>query len=169
MNKELDHLYNALFLSLEQEYELYQELLESIKEETASLKSCTATDISDFNSRNETILHSLRRASEIRSATIKKINSHLHLDEPVAMTQLIAYAQDQTRQRMINYQEKFADLILQIGAANNRSRDMIRFSLSHINNTLNYINSLISPTKNYDQQGKVKAGNLQGRLISKAG
>lgn len=169
MNRELDLLYNALYLSLEQEYECYQEFLKSIKEEATLLKRCTAADLLELNARNERLLLSLGMASELRANAIKKITSHLHLDEPVTMGQLIAYAQNQTRQNLIHCQAKFADLIHRIKKANDHNKDLITFSLTHINNTLSYINSLFSVNPNYDYRGKIQAGNLQGRLISKAG
>jgi flagellar biosynthesis/type III secretory pathway chaperone len=154
---------------MEQEYERYQELLETIEEETNTLIFCTSTDIIDFNSRNERLLLSVKMASEIRMNAIKKITSYLHLDEPVTMGQLIAYAPDNIRQNLVDYKEKFADMILKIQQTNNHNRELITASLSHINNTLNYIDSLTCPSPNYDRNGQIKAGNLQSRLISEAG
>jgi hypothetical protein len=154
---------------MEQEYGRYQELLEAIEEEAKILISCTSTDIIDFNSRNERLLLSVKAASEIRTNAIKKIASSLHLDEPVTMAQLIAYAQDKTRQNLIDFKEKFADLILKIEKTNNHNRELIAASLSHINNTLNYIGILTCSNPNYDRQGRIRAGNLQSRLISEAG
>jgi flagellar biosynthesis/type III secretory pathway chaperone len=169
MNKDLDLLYASLSLSMEQEYERYQELLEAIKEESKSLISCTAADIVNFNSRNDRLLLSVKMASEIRMSAIDKIASCLHLDEPVTMAQLIAHARVSTRQNLIECKEKFADLILKIRQANNLNRELIAASLSHINNTLNYISCLRCPLPNYDRHGQIRAGNLQSRLISQAG
>lgn len=169
MNKDLDLLYKSLHLSMEQEYERYGELLEAIEEESKSLISCNATDILDFNSRNDRLLLSVRMASEIRMGAIKKITARLHLEEPVTMGQLIAHAQANTRQNLIACKEKFADLILKIRQTNNLNRELIAASLSHINNTMNYINSLTCPLPNYDRHGQIRAGNLQYRLISQAG
>lgn len=169
MNKDVDFLYKSLYLSMEQEYERYLELLEAIEEEADTLISCTPTDIIDFNSRNERLLLSVNMASEIRLNAIKKITSFLDLDEPVTMGQLISYAQDETRQNLIDYKEKFADLILKVQKTNNHNRALIEASLSHINNTLNYIGGLTCSSPNYDRHGQIGAGNLQSRLISEAG
>jgi flagellar biosynthesis/type III secretory pathway chaperone len=169
MNKDLDFLYKSLYLSMEQEYECYRELLEAIEEEATALINCTSKDIIDFNSRNERLLLSVKMAADIRMNAIKKITSYLHLDEPVTMGQLIAYAQDNIRQNIIDYKEKFADMILKIRRTNNHNRELIAASLSHINNTLNYIDSLTCPSPNYDRNGQIKAGNLHSRLISEAG
>jgi hypothetical protein len=169
MNKDLDLLYKSLYLSMEQEYERYQELFEAIEEESKTLISCTATDIIDFNSRNDRLLLSVQMASEIRMSAIKKITSCLHLDGTVTMGQLIAHAQVNTRQNLIDCKEKFADLVLKIRQTNSLNRELIAASLSHINNTLNYISNLTSPLPNYDRHGQIRAGNLQSRLISQAG
>jgi flagellar biosynthesis/type III secretory pathway chaperone len=108
-------------------------------------------------------------ASEIRLNAVKKIASSLHLNEPVTMGQLISYAQDKTRQNLIDYKEKFAELILTVQKANNHNRALIEASLSYINNTLHYISSLTCSSPNYDRNGQIGAGNLQSRLISAAG
>jgi flagellar biosynthesis/type III secretory pathway chaperone len=169
MNKDLDSLYNALVLSLEREYEYYRELLDAMREEATTLKRCDSKDVLDFNNRNERLLLSLRTVAERRMSTVQSISSELRLDEPVSMTQLIAYAQENTRQDLIGYQEKFAEMMVQIEQANNRNKDLIHASLAHVNNTINYIHHITSTNQNYDQQGQVRAGNLQGKLISQAG
>lgn len=169
MTKDLDLPYRSLILSLEQEYERYRELLEAIREESKTLISCTAADVIDFNSRNDRLLLSVRMASEIRTDAIKRITACLHLEEPVSMAQLIAHAPAGTRQNLIDCKEKFADLIREIRKTNDLNRELITSSLAHVNNTLNYINSLTSPVPNYDRQGQIRAGNLQSRLISRAG
>lgn len=169
LDLDLDYLYTSLFLSIEKEYERFQELLDALEKEASKLISCTAGDISAFNSRNEHLLLSAKMASDLRMSALNKIISCLHLDEPVTMGQLIAYAPDETRQNLIDYKEKFTDLILRIQTANNHNRELISASLSHINNTLNYISSLTCSNPNYNYHGQIRAGNLHSRLISELG
>lgn len=169
MNKDLDYLYNSLLCSMGQEYEHYQELLKTVEEEAHVLKKCNLTDILDFNIRKERVILSLNMAEDVRTGIIKKIISHLNLDEPVSMSHLAAYAQQHTRQNLIDYQEKFSGLISRIDKINESNRNLIVFSLSHISNTLNYINMLTSQHPNYNRSGQIKAENLQGRLISREG
>jgi flagellar biosynthesis/type III secretory pathway chaperone len=169
MSNDLDFLYKSLYLSLEQEYERYQELFEAIQKEANLLISGDSKDIIDFNSKNERLLLSAGMASEIRLDAINKITSCLHLEEPLTMGQLIAYAPANIRQTLIEYKEKFADMILKIQKTNNRNRDVIAVSISHINNTINYIDSLTCTNPNYDRHGQIRAGNLQSRLISEEG
>jgi hypothetical protein len=97
----------------------------------------------------------------------RKIISHLNLDEPVSMTQLVAYAQNHTRQNLIDYHEKFAGLSTRIENINENNKELISFSLAHITNTLHYINSLTSSSPHYDRYGQIKAGYLQGKVISR--
>lgn len=169
MSKDLNFLYKSLYLSLEQEYERYRELFEAIQKEASLLISGDPKVIIDFNLNNERLLLSARIASDIRLEAINKITSFLHLDQTVTMGQLIAYAPANIRQNLIDYKEKFADMILKIQKTNNRNRDLIEVSISHINNTLNYIDSLTYANPNYDRHGQIRAGNLQSRLISEAG
>jgi flagellar biosynthesis/type III secretory pathway chaperone len=169
MNKDLDHLYHALLLAMGQEYERYQALLSTIQEETDILKKCVLDDIFSSNKKKETVLQSLSIALEIRMSTINKIAEHLQIDEPVSMTQIIGSAQNHIRKNLMDYQEKFAELVKQINKANEINKQLITFSLSQVNNTISYINSLTSSSLNYSPSGQIKAGNLHGRLISQAG
>jgi tRNA isopentenyl-2-thiomethyl-A-37 hydroxylase MiaE len=167
MKKDLDFLYNSLLLSMGQEYENYQELLKTIEEESHILKKADLADILDFNTRKERALLSLNIVQEMRIAAIKKIALYLQLEEPVSITQLVAYAQSHTRQNLIDYQEKFAGLITRIEKINESNKELISFSLSHITNTLNYINILTSSNPHYDRYGQIKAEYLQGKVISR--
>jgi flagellar biosynthesis/type III secretory pathway chaperone len=108
-------------------------------------------------------------ALEIRMSTINKIAEHLKIDEPVSLTQIIGSAQNHIRKNLMDYQEKFADLVKQINKANEKNKRLITFSLSQVDNTISYINSLTSSSLNYSPSGQIKAGNLHGRLISQAG
>lgn len=169
MNKTLEHLYQSLLFCLGQEYERYQEVIKIISEESSILIKCRLEEILEFNTQKERILLSLNAASEMRVDVFNKIIAHLNLEEPVSIRQLMAYAPDDTRQNLIHYQEKFSDLMAQIEKINKNNMGLITFSLSHLRSTLNYISMLTSSSPNYDHCGQIKAGNLQGRLISQEG
>lgn len=169
MNKDLDYLYNSLLLAMGQEYERYQELLKTIEDETEILKKCVIADILNCNTKKEMVLLSLNMALDMRMSAINKIAAHLHIDKPVSMSEIIARAQTAVRQNLIDYQEKFADVITQINKVNKNNKRLITFSLANINNTISYINNLTSSYLNYNPAGQIKAGNLHGRLISQAG
>jgi hypothetical protein len=65
--------------------------------------------------------------------------------------------------------EKFSDPIARIEKINENDKSLITFSLSHIGNTMNDINSVASSRKNCDPGGELKAGHLQDRLASQEG
>jgi hypothetical protein len=169
MNRDLDFLYNSLLLAMGQEYEHYQELLNALQHETHLFKSSTLTDILEFNKGKEFLLLSINMAEATRMDIIKKILSVLKLDEPASMSQLVAHAQNNVRQNLVDYQEKFADIVSSIKTITDKNKDLIHALLSRTKKTINYINVLTSNNPNYNQYGQIKAGNLQGRLISQEG
>jgi flagellar biosynthesis/type III secretory pathway chaperone len=85
------------------------------------------------------------------------------------MTQIINCAQNPIRKNLMAYQEKFAGLIAQIDKVNKMNKNIITFSLTPINNTMSYIYSLTHLHPHYSPSGQIKAGKLQGKLISQAG
>lgn len=164
-----DHSYRSLLLALGQECEHYQELLHAVDAEEEILIGGELSGIVDFNTKNERLLLSLKMASQLREKATRQLAEALGLTEPVTMTQLIGGAEGATRKNLMAYREKFADLLGAIQRGNDRNRELISFSLAHVNNTVNYINNITSSPANYNQMGQIRAGNLQGRLISKAG
>lgn len=169
MHQDINLLYESFILSLRQEYEQYEVLLKSLIEEASIMKKSSLENILENNARKELILLSLNMASQMRGKAAQKIAVHLHFDDPLSMTKITAHAPDNSRQILADYQEKFADVIEKIKKINEDNKNMIIFSLSHIRNTFNYINSLLSTNANYNHLGHIKAENLQGRLISQAG
>ena len=79
------------------------------------------------------------------------------------MVQIISIncANYKIRKNLMDYQEKFAGLITQIDKVNKMTIKLIPFSLTHINNTSNYINILTLSHPNYNPSGQNKAGKLQ--------
>jgi len=169
MNKTLAQLYHSYVFCLGQEFERYQELIKIIGDEAEVLIRSYLDELLEFNTKKERVLISLNVATEMRLDARQKIISHLSLEEPVSMKQLIAYAQNDTRQNLIDFQEKFTDLSANLEVLNKSNMDLITFSLSNLDNSLNYINILTSSSPNYDHCGQIKAGKLQGRLISQEG
>lgn len=169
MSRDIHYLYNSLLCALGQEYERYEELFEIIGEEAKVLKGCRLQEILDSNAKQERILLSISMASEMRAGAIKNIITHLNLEPPVTIHQIIACARPQIRQDLIQYHEKFSALKSRIEQFNETNKRLIHVSLSYVSNTLNYINILTSSKPHYDHCGQIKAGNLQGRLISQEG
>ena len=65
--------------------------------------------------------------------------------------------------------EKFSDRNARIEKINENDKSLITFSLGHIGNTMNDINSVASYRKNCARGGELKAGHLQYRLTSQEG
>jgi len=169
MNQNIDLLYESLISTLGQEYDQYEALLKCLKDESMILKKSSLESILENNARKEVIVLSLNMASEMRKKAVKKIASQLHFDDPPSLTKIIAHTQGNSRQRLLDYQEKFTDVMAIIKKLNEDNKNLITFSLAHVRNTFNYISSLLASNPHYDHRGQIKAENLQGRLISQAG
>jgi flagellar biosynthesis/type III secretory pathway chaperone len=169
MQKDMDTLYESLLIALGQEYGQYEALRKALKDESAILKKTSLEHILENNARKEAIVLSLNMTAGMRRKAVDTLAAGFHLDEPVSLTTIIERAPISTRQILSDYQEKFADIMEQVQKLNEANKNLISFSLTHVRNTFNYINSLVCSNPNYDHHGQIKAGNLQGRLISQAG
>jgi|WetSurMetagenome_2_1015567.scaffolds.fasta_scaffold10155_8 hypothetical protein len=100
---------------------------------------------------------------------MNKLAAGLHSDEPASMTQIINCTQNPIRNKMTHYREIFAGVIAQTDKGNKMKKNLFTFSLTHINNTMCYIYSLIHLHPNDSPSSQIKARKLQGKLISQAG
>ena len=165
----LDALYKRLMMTLNAEIQTHARLLKIILEETQVLRKSRLSDIVDIGAAKEKAFRESETAAHLRAEAVGYIIAHLGLDEPVSFVQLAAYADIATRQELTGYREKFADLVRRIEDANEVNRQIIALTLAHVSTNINFIHSISSSIPNYDQHGQIKAGNLQGRLISQAG
>jgi flagellar biosynthesis/type III secretory pathway chaperone len=169
MDRVLASLYKRLIHALDDELQNHARLLEIILEETQALRKSRLPEILDVGTRKGDAFRQSEEAAQRRAEAVVQIVAHLGLESPVSFVQMAAYADVATRQVLIGYREKFADIVRRIEEANEINRQIIALTLAHVSNNLNFIHNISSSIPNYDQHGQIKAGNLQGRLISQAG
>lgn len=169
MDNQLASLYSSLLHILDEELRCHQHLLEVINEETQVLRNSRLTEILEISAAKEDAFHQSEAATQKRVESVERIITHMGIEVPVAFVHLAAHADAATRQILTGYREKFADIIHHIEKTNEINRQMITLTLAHINKNITFINNISSTISNYDHQGQMKAGNLQGRLISRAG
>jgi flagellar biosynthesis/type III secretory pathway chaperone len=169
MDKQIASLYKSLLHTMNEELQCHERLSDLIHEETLVLRQSRLPDILDINARKAEAYRQSEAAAQRRVESIDRIVACLGLENPVSFAQLTACADVATRQILIGYREKFADMVRHIEKTNEINRQIITLTLAHVSNNLNFIHSISSSIPNYDQRGQIKAGNLQGRLISQAG
>ena len=162
-------LYKSLLRTLEEEVQHHERLLELIHEETLVLRKSLLPEILDITARKGEAYRQSEAAVQRRVESIDGIIAYLGLENPLSFSQLAACTDVATRQILIGYREKFTDIVCRIEKTNEINRQIIALTLAHVSNNLNYIHSISSKIPNYDHHGQIKAGNLQGRLISQAG
>ncbi|MFH1081239.1 MAG: flagellar protein FlgN [Pseudomonadota bacterium] len=168
-DKVLASLFQRLIHALDDELQSHAHLLEIILEETQALRKGRLPEILDVGAKKGDAFRQSEAAAHKRAETIAKIVAHMGLEASVSFVQMAACADIATRQVLTRYREKFADIVNRIEEANEINRQIIALTLAHVSNNLNFIHNISSSIPNYDQQGQIKAGNLQGRLISQAG
>lgn len=168
-DETLASLYNRLLDTLDDELQCHTNLLGIILEETQVLRKSRLPDILDIGARKGDAFRQSEAAAHRRAEAVGRIIARLGLDGPVSFIQMAAYADIATRQRLTGYRENFADRVRRIEEANEINRQIIALTLAHVSHNINFINNIWTSIPNYDQNGQIKAGNLQGRLISQAG
>ena len=163
------YLYKSLLQTLDEEMQYHERLLELIHEETLVLRKSFLPEILDISTRKGEAYRQSEAVVQRRVECIDSIIAYLGLEPPVSFAQLTACADVATRQILTGYREKFADIVCRIEKTNETNRQTIELTLAHVSNNLNFIHSISSSIPNYDHHGQIKAGKLQGRLISQAG
>jgi len=169
VDNQLASLYGSLIHILDEELQSHTLLLKIILEETKVLRKSRLPEILDVGARKSDAFRQSEASAYRRVEAVGRIIARLGLEDPVSFVQLAAHADAATRQILTGYRDKFAGIVRQIEKSNEANRRIIALTLAHINKNINFINNISSSISNYDHHGQMKAGNLQGRLISRAG
>lgn len=169
MNNETTLLYRSLLHQMAAELQIHEDLLDCIDRETRTMRRGKLTEILDVGVMKEKAMRNSEAAMRQRTFCMRQIIAHLGLQEPVGFAQVVAHADLETRQELTDCREKIADITGRIGNINEINRQTITSMLDHVGKNIRFINNISSSLPNYDRHGQIRAGNLQGRMLSKAG
>ena len=163
-------LCGSLLAVLEKEIEIYRELLTAVTGERSILTRPSLASLQQSNARKETIVLKTRMIEEARTGIVKKIARLLNYDEEKINFSILAqFLEEDQRRALKDRRETLANLAGPVGRINEENRGLIDASMHHVNNSLDFLARLMSPSPVYQRTGRVAVDSLNGRFINRKG
>jgi len=162
--------FNALIEVLKKEINIFQELKNVITAEKKILIKPSLEELNHSNAIKENIILKARMLEEVRLNIFKKIARKLDMNESgIKIRELAEYAEADQAKEMNEVAEELAALSRDINALNETNKGLLDVSLATVNNSLDFIISLMSSESVYLETGQVKIMQSNGKFLRTEG
>ncbi|MFB3926711.1 MAG: flagellar protein FlgN [Syntrophales bacterium] len=170
LKNEIKSHYDALASILMEEVDVYQELLESIKQERSILLKPSLEKIHESNSRKETLLLKARMLEEVRMKTAAKLARLLELDsDRPGLSDLISHAEGPQKKRLQECRFLLHSVLKNISEMNKANKLLLDSSLIALEGCIDFIADLMCTGSTYLKSGEVNHNTGNGRLLRTRG
>ncbi len=168
--KEFEILLDSLMTILKKEVEVYEELLSIAIEAGSVLKKASLELISGNHNKMETCMLKAKMLEEARGKVVKKIALILDMEErELNLTVLTGLARGSRQMELRFLQSNLTQLVQSLKKANDESKALLDYSLFYVGSTMSFIGSILSAGAGYAETGKLKAGTMNGKILSREG
>jgi len=170
MNSELHAHYNYLISVLRKEIGIYRNLYQCYIDEKAILAGSSVDELNENNSRKETLILKARLLDETRTKLICKISKALDFNgKEINLSTLLPRAGMNQQKELVECQSTFRSLLVSVNELSERNRLLIDSSIFYVQKSIKFLGRLISPDETYLNTGRLKAGGMNGRVVSRQG
>ena len=182
MNNELHSLYDSLISVLRKEIEVYSKLHRCFLSEREILSGSSVDELYENNSRKETCILKARMVEEARTKLVDRIINTLNLDEKALnkalnkahsknrrLSTLLLHGDDGQKRDLEECRSALRSLVMDIHGLNDRNKTLLDSSFFYVRKSIDFLGQLISPGATYLSTGRLKANNLNGKIVSRAG
>ena len=174
MNNELHFLYDSLISVLRNEVDVYSKFHKCFLNEREILAGSSVDELYESNSRKETCILKARMVEETRTKLVERIINVLNLDGKVlnkdrSLSTLLLYGDDSQKRDMEECQSALKSLLMDIHGLNERNKTLLDSSLFYVRKSIDFLGQLIYPNATYMSTGRLKANNLNGKIVCREG
>lgn len=161
MSKSVKQLIQAL----NQEYEIYKEVLEIAKKKRQIIVEGKIKDLDDITSKEQAMILSIGKLENIRQSILKNIAKELEIDEVENISQLSKHLDTKSKEEVLAIREKFDDILNTIRDKNDLNNKLIKQSLEYIEFNKNLLTSLENQGSTYGSSANEKDVNIKKNLF----
>lgn len=161
MNKSVEQLIQAL----NKEYEIYERVLEIAEKKKRIIIEGKIKDLDDITSKEQTMIISIGKLENIRTAILKNIAYELSLDKAENISKLIQHLDEENKERVLAIKDKFNDILETIKDKNELNNKLIKQSLEYIEFNKNLLTSLENQGSTYGSGAQEKDVNTKKNLF----
>jgi len=167
-------LYDSLISVLWKEIEVYRKLRDSLLSERETLAVSSVDELYKSNSRKETCILKARMVEEARTKLVERIINVLNLDGKAfnkdrSLSTLLLYGDEGQKRDMEECRSALSSLLRDISTLNDRNKMLLDSSLFYVRKSIDFLGQLIYPGATYLSTGRLKANNMNGKIVSREG
>ncbi len=169
MAAETNGLVDEVLMVLADQEAVCRELLAVLKKEHHALTRLGLDQVNEATHEKETLISKMNILEDQRKKVVQRLSSSLgctsNTDE-LTLKKLVPLLQEPHLTRIKTCRSNILDVIKSIQDANGRNQALLTYSVGLVNSTLALLNNLASRDTVYYCNGKVQAGDHNGRVIS---
>jgi flagellar biosynthesis/type III secretory pathway chaperone len=170
MNKKLHPLYDPLISLLRKEIVVCRDLHASLMHEREILSGSSPDELHESNARKEACILKAGMLEDARAQLIGKIAATLGLDgRDLTLSALLSYGDDSRKKELKECRSALRSLLTKINDLNERNKKLLDASLSGVQKSIDFLGQLVYPGSTYLNTGRLKANNLNGKILSREG
>lgn len=174
MNNELHALYDSLISVLRNEVDVYSKLQKCFLNEREILAGSSVDELCESNARKETCILKARMVEEARTKLVDRIINALNLDGKALnkdrrLSTLLLHGDDGQKRDLEECRSALRSLLMDIHGLNDRNKTLLDSSLFYVRKSIDFLGQLIYPGATYLNTGRLKANNLNGKILSREG
>jgi len=163
-------LLDSLIHLLKREILVYRELQTAITQEKVILLKPSLDRLLESNSKKETVILKAKMLEEGRLKIVGKIAKMLDLDEKeITLTTLLSYADYDQEKELRECQSILNGLVAKSLTMNRNNKELVDYSIHFLQGSVDFINSLLSPSTCYMPSGKMKPIARNGKIVRTEG
>jgi len=170
MNADVHTLYDSLIAALREEIEVFRELHGALVREKEILAGASVDDLYANNADKERSILKAGMLEETRAALMKKIAAALGLDRRgIPLSALLPHGDETQKEALKECRTVLRSLVTDIQELNESNKMLLDDSLFYVRKSVDFLGQLIYPFGTYENTGRLRENNLNGRLVSREG
>jgi len=170
MSNTLNSFYDSLVSVLRKEIEVCGELHSVLMHEREILVESSPDELLESNARKEACILKAGMLEDARTQLIGKIATTLGLDgREMRLSALLSHGDGSRKRELEKCRSALHSLLTDINRLNERNKILLDASLSSVKKSINFVGQLIYPGPTYLNTGRLKANNLNGKIVSREG
>jgi hypothetical protein len=170
MNNELHSLYDSLVSVLRKEIEVYKKLYDTLLNEREILSGSCVNELYENNSRKETCILKAKMVKDVRTKLLEKIIYALNIDRrDIRLKTLLPHGDDSQKKELEECRSNLRSLLINVNELSKKNKALLVSSLFYVRKSIDFLGQAISPGVTYMNTGRLKANNVNGKIVSKEG
>jgi len=154
-----------LIMTLNKEYEIYEEVLKLAKEKKRVVIDGRIKELDAITRKEQSIIFNLGKIDKVREALTINISKELRIEVFENVTELSQYLEGDLKDQILEVRDKLVDIVEKVKKANDLNNKLIQQSLEYIEFNKNLLTSMETKGITYGSMADEKEVKTKNNLF----